>query len=146
MLVALSVLLAYLALVAYRESWRAAFLALLPSVSAVFGAVIALSAAGVALSVYSRYALVMLLAVTAAMSLVAGDAAGFRVRALLPILAAATSLPLVFATGAGSVGGRTFGVALLGGYLVYAVVGVFLVSLLARQTRGHSPSGNGVSE
>jgi len=131
-LVVLSVLFAYLVLVAYHESWRAAFRALLPSATAVLGALAALYAAGAALSVYSRYALVMLVATTAAMSLLAGRGAGFRTKALLPILAALTASPLAFATGAGAAGSRSFGLALLGGYLAYALLGCLGIW-------GHSP-------
>ena len=129
LLFGLSILLAYLVLVAYRESWRGAFRSLLPSVAAVFGALLALWAAGVAFSVYSRHALAMLVASTAAMSLVAGRGAGFRARLMLPLLAALTALPLVFASGAGSAGSRSFGVTLFGGYLAYALLGGLLSSL-----------------
>ena len=129
LLFAVSVLLAYLVLVAYRESWRGAFRSLLPSVTAVFGAILALWVSGVAFSVYSRHALAMLVASTAAMSLVAGRGAGFWARIPLPLLAALTSLPLVFAVGAGSAGSRSFGVTLFGGYLAYAFLGGLLLSL-----------------
>ena len=122
-LVVLSMLFAYLVLVAYHESWRAAFRAILPSTTAVLGALAALYATGAALSVYSRYAIVMLVAATAAMSLLAGRDAGFRAKALLPLLAALTALPLAFATGAGAAGSRSFGTALLGGHLAYALLG-----------------------
>ena len=56
LLFGLSVLFAYLVMVAYRESWRRAFWTLLPSVAAVFGAMSMLWITGVAFSVYSRYA------------------------------------------------------------------------------------------
>ena len=122
----------YLALVACLESWRAAFRQLLPSVAAAFGAVLALTVAGVAFSVYSRYALIMLVPTTAAMSLVAGRSAGFWKRALLPILAALTMLPLVFASGAGSAGSRSLGVTFFGGYVAYAMIGGVIAALSKR--------------
>lgn len=128
----LSLLLVYLALVACLESWRAAFRQLLPSVAAAFGAVLALTVAGVAFSVYSRYALIMLVPTTAAMSLVAGRSAGFWKRALLPILAALTMLPLVFASGAGSAGSRSLGVTFFGGYVAYAMIGGVIAALSKR--------------
>ena len=131
MLFGLSLFLAYLVLVAYRESWRAAFRQLLPSVTAVFGAVLALTVAGVAFSVYSRYALVMLVAATTAMSLVADSSAGFWKRSILPFLAALTMLPLVFASGAGAAGSRSLGITLFGGYVAYAIFGGMLSALLS---------------
>ena len=128
LLFGLSLFLAYLVLVAYRESWRAAFRALLPGVTAVFGAILALTVAGVAFSVYSRYALAMLVASTAAMSLVASG--GTRLsRPLLPLLAALTMLPLVFASGAGAAGSRSLGLTLFGGYVAYAILGSFIAAL-----------------
>ena len=126
LLVGLAVLLAYLVLVAYKETWRGAFGLFLPSVAAVFGAVFTLWAVGVAFSVYSLYVLVMLVALTAAMSLVSEGAGSFRQRALLPVLAALSALPLVFAYGPGAAGSRSLGIALVGGYVAYAVVGGFL--------------------
>jgi len=122
LLIGLSLLLAYLMLVAYKETWRGAFWTVLPSVVAVFGAIFALSVSGVAFSVYSRYVVVMLVASTAAMSLISGSAVGFRQRMLLPLLSALAALPLVLSTGAGSSGSTSIGVTLFGGYLAYAVV------------------------
>ena len=126
LLVGLSLLLAYLVLVVYMETWRGAFRAILPSVAAVFGAVLALGVTGVAFSVYSRYMLVMLVATTVAMSLVAGPSSGFRQRALLPLLAALSAFPLVFSSGAGAAGSVSIGVTLFGGYLAYALLNVTL--------------------
>ena len=121
LLFALALLLVYRVLVAYWESWRKAFWALLPSVTAAFGAILALTVSGVAFSVYSRYAIVMLVASTTAMSLVADSSAGFWKRPLLPLLAALTMLPLVFASGAGAAGSRSLGMTFFGGYVAYAV-------------------------
>jgi multidrug efflux pump subunit AcrB len=123
LLVGLSLLLAYLVLVVYMETWRGALRAILPSVAAVFGAIVALTVTGIPFSVYSSYALVMLVASTVAMSLVAGSDTGFLRRMALPLLAAAATLPLVFASGAGSAGGCSLGVAFAGGYVAYAVLG-----------------------
>ena len=125
LLVGLSLLLAYLVLVVYMETWRGAFRAMLPSVTAVFGAILALWAAGVSFSAYSRYVLVVLVASTAAMSIVSGAAAGFRQRLLLPMLAALASLPLAFSSGAGAAGSTSIGVTLFGGYLAYALYRAF---------------------
>jgi multidrug efflux pump subunit AcrB len=121
LLITLSLLLAYLVLVVYMETWRGAFRVLLPSVASVFGAMMALWIAGVSFSVFSRYALVMLVASTAAMSLVAGRSSNPVKHAFLPLLAALTALPLAFASGAGSSGSCSLGVTLFGGYLAYAI-------------------------
>lgn len=126
LLFALALLLVYLVLVAYRESWRKAFWSLLPSVAAVFGAILALTVSGVAFSVYSRYAVGMLVAATTAMSLVADSSTGFWKRSLLPLMAALTMLPLVFASGAGAAGSRSLGITFFGGYVAYAFLGRFL--------------------
>jgi multidrug efflux pump subunit AcrB len=120
-LFALSLFLAYLVAVAYRESWRNAFRDFLPSVAAVLGALLALTAVGVPLSAYSRYALALIAPAATAMSFAADGAANRRARALLPLLAALTMLPLSFAGGAGAVGARSFGVALAGGFAAYAL-------------------------
>ena len=135
LLFGLALLLAYLALVAYRESWRKAFWTLLPSVTAVFGAILALTVSGVAFSVYSRYALVMLVATTTSMALVADASAGFWKRALLPLLAALTMLPLVFASGAGAAGSRSLGIAFFGGFVAYAFLGGGLAALLGQKRK-----------
>ena len=126
LLFGLALLLVYLALVAYRESWRKAFWTLLPSVVAVFGAILVMTVSGVAFSVYSRYALVMLVATMTATSLVADSSAGFWKTALSPLLSALTMLPLVFATGAGAAGSRSLGLAFLGGSVAYAFLGRIL--------------------
>ena len=121
LLISLSLLLAYFALVVRMESWRDALRMMLPSVLAVFGAVSALWCLNVPFSVYSRYAVVMLVALTSAMSLLSDSASGFFRRAFLPLLAAVTALPLVLSSGAGAVGSRSFGATMLGGFLVYAI-------------------------
>jgi HAE1 family hydrophobic/amphiphilic exporter-1 len=127
MLIALSLLLAYFALVVRMESWRNSLRVMLPSVVAVFGAVAALWCFNVPFSVYSRYAVVMLVALTSAMSLLSDSASGFLRRAFLPLLAAVTALPLVLSSGAGAVGSQSFGATMLGGFLVYALAGGLLV-------------------
>lgn len=126
LLFGLALFFVYLVLVAYRESWRKAFWTLLPSVVAVFGAILVMTISGVAFSIYSRYALVMLVATMTATSLVVAPSAGFWKTALSPLLSALTMLPLVFATGAGAAGSRSLGLAFLGGSVAYAFLGRFL--------------------
>ena len=67
--------------------------------------------------------LVMLVAFTAAMSLLSGPGAGPWRRMALPLLSAATALPLAFVSGAGAAGGCSLGVTLAGGYIAYAALG-----------------------
>lgn len=126
LLTGLSLLAVFLVLVAYRESLIKAIVGMTPSIAAVFGAILALSISGVSLSVYSRYVIVMLPAATVAMSIVSNSGARARTGALLPLLAALTALPLVFAFGPGSAGGRSLGVALFGGCAAYAAVAALL--------------------
>ena len=118
----------FLALVAYCESWRRAFWRILPSVAAAFGAVAALYLSGVAFSVYSRYALLMLVSSTVAMSLLTESLPTFRKRAALPLLAALTMLPLVFSSGAGSAGSCSLGMTFFGGYAGCALLSGFLAA------------------
>ena len=142
LLIALSILVAYFVLVAYRESWRGAFFALLPSAAAVFGAVAALACTGNPFSVYSRYALVVLVAETAALSLLAPPTARFRARAFFPFLAALTFLPLMFVSGAGAAGSRSLGTTFFGGFFASALLGTFLTLLIRQEKRSQvSPSG-----
>jgi len=132
LMIALAILVVYLVLMIRFESSRQAFLVLAPTVAAVFGAVALLYAVGVPLSLYSRFALVMLVAVNAAFALLASPEASWRRRAFLPLLAAAMALPLVFTSGAGMAGSRSLGVALLGGFLGYAFAGLPITQVFAR--------------
>jgi len=123
LLVTLSLLIGYLILVGFRESCRGAFRTLLPSVAAVFGALATLGLTGVPLTLYSRYALVMLVALTTAMSLLSEGTARYRSWIGLPLLGALCALPLAISRGAGSAGSVSLGLTLFGGYLGYALLG-----------------------
>ncbi len=136
LMIALSILMAYLVLMVRYESWRRSLMTLLPTVAAVFGAVLALSLAGVSLSLYSKFALVMLVVVNAAYSMMVGEEASWRGRLLLPLMSAAMMLPFVFTSGAAAAGSRTFGYALIGGFLGYAFIGVPLSRFLPRINLG----------
>ena len=130
LMIVLSLLGVFLVLMVRFESWRRAMLTLLPAAAAAFGGVAALSLSGVSLSLYSRLALVMLVVVNASFSLFGSSDDAWRRRALLPLLASAMALPLVFTSGAGAMGSRSFGMTLLGGYLGFALVGIPLRSVL----------------
>ena len=119
---ALALLAVFLVLLVRFDSWRKAALHLLPTSAAVLGGVAALAVAGVPFSLYSRFALVMLVVVTAALSLFVSADDPWRRRVALPLLGAVLALPLVLTSGAGAAGSRSFGMTLLGGYLLFALV------------------------
>ena len=129
LVIALSLLAVFLVLMVRFESWRKAALALLPAAATVFGGVCMLFVTGVSLSLYSRFALLMLAVVTVSFSLFDDEGSSWWQRAFLPLLAAAMALPLLFTSGAGAAGSRSFGMTLLGGYLGYLLVGLPLASV-----------------
>jgi len=131
--IALSLLAVFLVLMVRFESWRSAASVLLPTAAAVFGGILASSVTGVSLSLYSRFALVLLVVVTASFSLFISPDESWRRRAFLPLLGAAMALPLLFTTGAGAPGSRSFGMALVGGYLLFALVGLPIARALSRR-------------
>ena len=123
LVVALSLLSVYLVLMVRFESWRKAAAVLLPTSAAVFGGVLSLYAADIPLSLYSRFALVVLVTVTASFSLFASADGPWRRWVFLPLLAAAMAVPLYFTSGAGAAGSRSFGMTLAGGFLGFAFFG-----------------------
>ena len=128
----LSFLAVFLVLMVRFESWRKAALVLLPTSAAVFGGVLALYAAGVSLSLYSRFALMALVVVNVSFALFSSEGDSWWKRASLPLLASAIAVPLVFTTGAGAAGSRSFGLTLVGGYLFFALVGLPVARALGR--------------
>ena len=142
LMVALSLLAAFLVLTVCFESWCRAALVLLPSSAALFGGVLALFATGVPLSIYSRFALMALVVVTVSFTLFHSEEDSWLKRAFLPLLATAMMVPLVFTTGAGAAGSRSFGMALVGGYLFFALVGLPLAQAFGKVTlRGEAAKG-----
>ncbi len=122
LLMALALLVVYLALVARFESWRKAIVFFLPAIASVVGAELAHLASGVALSACSMFMLLILPIVTTALALLTKAADGWWQRAFLPLLFAVAVLPLVFASGAGAAGTQALGVSLLGGFLGAALL------------------------
>ena len=140
LMVALSLLAVFLVLMVRFESWRRAALGMLPTAAAVFGGVLALYVTGVPLSLYSRFALLALVAVNVSFTLFASERDAWPKRAFLPLLAAAMMAPLVFTSGAGAAGSRSFGMTLVGGFLFFALVGLPIANALGRVTfRGKAP-------
>ena len=134
LMVSLSLLAAFLVLMVRFESWRRAALSLLPASAAVFWGVLALYATGVPLSLYSRFALLALVVVNVSFALFASEGDSWTKRAFLPLLAAVMMLPLVFTSGAGAAGSRSFGMTLVGGFLFFALVGLPVADALGRLT------------
>ena len=124
LVVALALLAVFLLLTVRFDSWRRAFLALVPTTASVFGGVLALYLTGVPLSLYSRFALLMLVVLTLSFAQFSAPDSPWRQRAFLPLLAAVLALPLVFTTGAGAAGSRSFGMTLVGGFLLFALAGL----------------------
>ncbi|MBQ0031631.1 MAG: efflux RND transporter permease subunit, partial [bacterium] len=132
LMVTLSLLAAFLVLMVRFESWRRAALSILPASAAVFGGVLALFATGVPLSLYSRFALLALVVVNVSFTLFTSEGDSWAKRASLPLLAAAMMAPLVFTSGAGAAGSRSFGMTLVGGFLFFALIGLPIANALGR--------------
>ena len=132
LMVSLSLLAAFLVLTVRFESWRRAALVLLPVSAAVFGGVLALYVFGVPLSLYSRFALLALVVVNVSFALFASEGDSWMMWASLPLLAAMMMVPLVLTSGAGAAGSRSFGMTLVGGFLVFALVGLPIANALGR--------------
>ena len=122
LLFGLAILAVYVVMMVLFGSGGLPFVRFLQAAAAVLGAVGLHALTDVPMSLYSQFAVLLLIVVCAAISLLTTPQDGWMGGIFPAFALAVAAIPLAFAFGAGSAGSRSLGVTLVGGFSFFALV------------------------